>query len=156
MFKNKAILHLQVSLHYFCKTYIPTHKSAEPLHCLKPSWNKQDVNTASYGAKPTGTGIITYIILISQTESSTTGRSGVSSLHSKLGAQIRYLGFQNKHHRCKAIQLLLLLLEKSSECGRQEPETDSQPVSFQRRHFCLSICAPTNCQLQHYNLTFTS
>lgn len=132
---------------------IPTHISAEPLHCLKPSWNTQDVNAAYYSAKPSGTGIITYITLILQTASWTTGRSSVSSLCSKLGAQIRYWDFQNKHHRYKAIQLLL---DKSSEHERQEPETDSQPVSFQRRHFCFRFCGPAAWELRHYNLTFTS
>lgn len=49
-----------MSFHYYCETQIPTHVSAEPLRCLKPSWNKQDINTASHCAKPAGTGIITF------------------------------------------------------------------------------------------------
>lgn len=48
-----------MSFHYYCETQIPTHVSAELLHCLKPSWNKQDINTASLCAKPAGTDIIT-------------------------------------------------------------------------------------------------
>lgn len=48
-----------MSFHYYYETHIPTHISAEPFHCLKLSWNKQEINTASHCAKPAGAGTIT-------------------------------------------------------------------------------------------------
>lgn len=52
-----------MSFRYCCEIQIRICISAEPLYCLKPSWNKQDINTASHCAKPAGTGIITPLIL---------------------------------------------------------------------------------------------
>lgn len=48
---------------------------------------------------------LSHIILILQTELNYR-KLGKPKLDSKLGAHIRYSGFQNKHDRCKAIQLL--------------------------------------------------